>query len=266
MSIISAMPPVGVGVYARSQSVEFLSRFDFVALRSRNSDGSVNASAEPQAAQLKAAGTKVWLYSGPSAWRPGGIWAAEVEHMRALARRIGASGIIADPEDGWRNALASEAESLGKALAKLAGDTRVGVTSFPLFPHRSALASACAGRVWASPQLYEKGRPSGAAAAWFADWQRLFGARRVIPSVSGWRSHESIGTRAQFRSYLERMPKAQGAIAWTTNGAPAYFATELVDWNPAGNVGAQVAYAIASAPVWLVAACVAALIGMVAIL
>ena len=217
MNLLGAVGPIGVGVYARNQPVSFLRQFDFVSLHAGRTD------TEAKAAALKATGTRVWLHSLPGSWRPG-EWPAALDRIQRLADRVGASGIIADPENGWGGNNAEAAQRLGAGLARAAANHRVVVTSFPLFPHLDALAEGCDRKVTGSPQLYAKGRPAAQLKAWAEGWRSRFGG--YTPSVSAWGSDPSIGTPETYAAYLRAIPPGPGCLAWTTGTRPDWrFAT-----------------------------------------
>lgn len=232
-----ALPPSGRGVYARDQGVDWLARFSWVALNASRSD------APAKARELIARGVRVWFYSTPERWRPH-VWPAEVVRLRDLVRATGAQGFIADPETGWPELSsaerAAEARALGAALR--GAGVRVGVTSYPLWPARRELAAALDGAAWASPQLY-RDRGASTLAAWFRDWQALFGADRVIPGVALWANDDFRGADAadRYRAYLESMPRAVGSVAWTTSSTPAHMLTAYLETSPAGSAVGRVA-------------------------
>lgn len=257
------LPPTGRGIYARAQSVDWLAGFDFVALHRARRD-------TPQKARdLMARGVSVWLYSTPAEWAPG-AWQAELQIIGDMALNLGVAGIIADPENGWpsvsRAVRDREASALGAGLAELAMSTRVGVTSYPAFPARRQIAAACEGRVWGSPQIYDKGYSAERIFAFYSDWLALFGDARVIPSISAWPSSRSgsastsrLRTREGFRAYLTQfVPPAVGAIGWPTQNAAPYFKQEILAWHPGGPlVFARAAGAWITSPIGIGAALVA---------
>lgn len=241
--LLRGVPPQGVGVYARAQSAEWLSRFGFVALHGRRFDTPAKARA------LLEAGREVWLYTTPASWEPQ-TFRAEVARMLRLVRELGVSGFIADPESGWRGASSRVAAELGAMLRDAARETRVGVTSYPLWAHRRALAAECKGAVWASPQLYAKGRNPAHLQTWFGEWQEMFGRTRVIPGISGTihmrDSDPRIETAEGFAWYLSTVPAAGGAIAWTAGIPRPHIGAGLDSYHPGGSLAAHLTLAAAS--------------------
>lgn len=207
MFLAGNLPPGGRGVYARSQSVDWLATFDFVCLVATRGD------TRTKARQLVARGRPVWLYDMPSEWTPSHDIAAVVARFEALARDVGATGCIADLEAGWPQA---DIEPARAALAaSVARGFRWGVTSYPELRERLRPLSAL--DVWFSPQMYNQ---SGATAAAYQKWLDVFGARRVIPSIALWRGAPGLGTDDHFKAYfagLGSLASARGAIAWTTD-------------------------------------------------
>lgn len=238
-------PPSGHGVYARGQSVEYLRQFDFVALNSLRAD------TVAKARQLKDAGKRVYLYSTPGEWTPIMFPAGRARILAKCAQLRGVvSGYIADPENDWaqfssgeqRNALA---RGFGRLLAQDAdvgapehglGPLDVGITSFPNFPALDGFASGCEGKVWASPQLYVD-RGEAVLLAFMERWRQAFSHRLVIPSVACWKNANAPGihTPAGYAQYLDTIPEAVGAIAWTVTRDTAWMTAAYLDYNPAGN-------------------------------
>lgn len=245
MSFLPGTPPGGVGVYARSQPVDWLAQWDFVVLSRARADTADKARA------LMERGVRVWLFSGPDAWRPENF-PIEIGRMAAAVAQIGPHGVIADPENGWPEAQRGGdlARALGRSLAEqLAGMTRVGVTSYPLFPHREALAEGCDGKVFGSPQIYGKNAwargGERALLGWVDEWKRLFGETKVVPSVSAWVSHERLDSPAGYREYLSQIPPSAGSIGWTTGTGPDWLIRAYRDFEPGGSsVGTMVMRAI----------------------
>jgi hypothetical protein len=242
-----AVPPFGVGIYARD-TIETYRRWAFVAVNAWRSD------APSQAAQARELGASVWLYGTPERWGPGREWREGLVRIRAVAASIpGVEGIIADPETDWpalgQRERYAEAAALGAALRETARSMRVGVTSYPAWPGLDALAAACAGDVWASPQIY--GRTSQDPRAfeqWFARWTERFGAGRVIPSIAGWASSPALATDEGYRRYLAAIPRAPGVIVWDTagSGTPEHIRRALATYEPGSAV--DVAHALAVHP------------------
>lgn len=247
--VLGGMPPVGLGVYLRDQVLG--APFAFRCVNGSRSD------AGEQARAARALGGEVWLYTGPTSWEPD-TWRDGLASILAQRRALGATGIIADAEGGWpdvtRERAESEARELGAALGAAAADTRVGFTSYPNWGPLESFAATCGPMVWCSPQIY--GRTSNTAeafASWWARWVGLFGTARCIPSIAGWNASDDHRTPEGFRAYLERLPRAPGAIAWTAaGGVPAHIAAALSTWSPGGSsieTAARAAYSFAARPV-----------------
>lgn len=220
------LPPSGVGVYARAQSIAWLAQWRFVALPYNRSDTPAKAAA------LLERGVRVWLYSGPESWEPD-AYVATIGRIVATHRSLRTEGIIANPETGWPAMARSDrdrrAADLGTRLATVASDNRVGLTSYAAWPGLAAAGDACRGKVWGSPEFYHEADWSG----YWARWQAAFGVDRTIIDVGAWPHAEARYHDAQsYRAYLDTLPTCVGAIAWTTGETPAYMWPVLHDWSP----------------------------------
>ena len=253
--IMAGVPPTGVGVYARNQSIEWLRQWDVVALNGWRADALAKGEA------LKAHGRPVWLYGTPEHWAPAN-WRASIGRLVALREQGGFEGIIADPERGWatlaRATRDAEALRLGQGLAEAANETRVGVTSFPLWGPLGALAEGCGTKVWASPQLYGQSLKPETIQGWYDRWSEAFGAGRVIPSIAGWipSARPQLASPEVYRAYLAAIPKAGGALAWTAIGQmPPHIQAQLGTYDPGDNGllrAAMIARSVFSNPVLLI--------------
>lgn len=227
----TSLPPSGVGIYGRQQTIEFLARWPFVTLHFQRSDTPTKLAA------LKERGVKVWLFAGPEAWIPG-AFPATTDVMVNLAERFGAEGIIADPETQWSGGNATDRARNGRALGQKLKDassrTRVGMTSVPWMNALPQVAEIARGHIWGSPQIYHPQGNDFAALVreWYAPWQNALGPERVIPSIAGWPSNDRIHDLASYNAYLSVLPSAVGAVAWTTGETPSYIFDRLEDWRP----------------------------------
>lgn len=230
MNLLGNMPPRGRGVYARGQTVEWLSRFDFVALRASQGGASTKAIA------LRQRGVAVWFYDFPSEWMPDSNFVATVARFEHLISSTGAIGGIADPENGWVRPGATPAQSaaLTKALKDSIGrGFRWGITSFASAIHTPVVAALAKSGAWGTPQLYHLA-PSDKG--WHAQWEHAFGARMTIPSVPVWHGdYPGAATESTLGPYLATLPWAPGAIAWTTDETSDAFVRVYLAWEPWGN-------------------------------
>lgn len=211
-------PPIGKGVYARTQPVDWLSRFDFVC---------VNASqtvAEGTARALIAQGIEVWFYKGPSSWMPADDEVATIAGLEALILRTGAAGAIADPETGWNDSPTSRAQRFTRALAaSVARGFRWGLTSFPSMRHVETMAASGA---WGSPQIYA---PDDARL--IPRWVSAFGADNVCLSVALWSGHFYVFSDARaYAQYLAALPSMRGSIGWSTDQTQDSFVSTYLSW------------------------------------
>lgn len=170
------------------------------------------------AAALRERGIALWVYGMPHAWAPE-RWREALGFEQQVAHRIGARGFIADPENGWPEAPASEARALGEALRSAAAVWSVGLTTWPLFRHFDVWADTCGQDVWGSPQIYDRRNyPLDRFGAWLDKWRRRW--RVVVPSVDGWHSHiGGTDSPARQRAYFEAIPAVRGAAVWVTIGS-----------------------------------------------
>lgn len=212
-------PPVGKGVYARAQSADWLSRFDFVCINATRND------AEAVATALIAMGVEVWFYRGPDAFLPSKDEVDTVAKLEALILRTGAAGAIADPETGWNESPTSRAVRFASAIrASVARGFRWGLTSFPTMRHVETMASSGA---WGSPQIYA---PDDARL--IPRWASAFGADNVCLSVALWGGHFYVFTDVRaYAQYLAALPSTRGSIGWTTDQSTDSWVNAYLTWQ-----------------------------------
>lgn len=238
--LLGNLPPTGRGVYARSQDVEWLARFDFVALNADRGDAGRKAIA------LVARGVQAWFYAMPSTWGPTDNHAIVVARFEALVDATGAAGCIADPEaDGnrrWRDATAAQIESLRSAIADSIGrGYRWGVTCFADGIAGEWMRVLSTSGAWGSPQIYH----NPGDLRWYAHWSDAFGARMAIPSVPVWHgSYPHAPDLAALPAFLAAMDAAPGAIGWTTDDTSEAWVAAYLAWEPWGNLAARVLLAL----------------------
>lgn len=232
-----SLPPRGVGVWARSQPIEWLRQWDIIVLPFSRADTRVKAPA------LKEAGKTVGVYVGvndalPSNWRRNYAKAKRIQDLYNL------DFVQMDPEGGW-DGQSAEAIQLANAMAEDArGGRNVSLTSFPLWPHMRRVAEICRGHIWGCPQIYAKETYAreGAAVlnAWVGRWKQAFGDAYVIPGISGWKSNAVVSNEEGYQRYLDAIPPAQGAIAWTVNARTEWMDRRLRAFMPARFPGGTV--------------------------
>lgn len=220
-------PPIGHGVYARDQEVEWLARFDFIVLNGVRTD------AVAKARQLVQMGKSVWFYAFPSWWMPEGNDEERVRTMEQLIDSVGAHGAIADPENGWPDQPSSRFQQLADAIsASVNRGYRWGITSFAeLVPRARPLVSSGA---WVAPQVYHNSPNDNVRL--YNMWRRLFGSHMIIPSVALWRlAPDFSGPMSDYARYLSLLPPAQGAIGWTTGQTGEGMVGTYLAWLPWAN-------------------------------
>jgi len=205
------LPPTGLGVYVRD-ALEPAPRWDFVVINAFRSDAS------EQAAAARALGASVWVYGTPENFQPA-TWRGGLAVCERVANRIGADGVIVDPEGGWLATRdhRAQAAALGTALGAVAG-LRVGLTSYPEWRYLELVAATAGSKLWGSPQIY--GRTSQSAATfqrWYSRWHAVFGERMAV-SIAGWASSPALETEDGFRAYLAALPESPGRIVWDVTG------------------------------------------------
>lgn len=229
-------PPIGLGAFQRASYVD--GPWAWVAIVA-----DANYAADVGAA--RAAGKQVWLYSMPGAFLPG-QWRDGLANLIAKAAAVGAEGIIVDPENGWDASHAGEIPAFGQALQDAAQVTRVGITSYPSWGPIVALAQASGDACFGVPQIY--GQPGAFTQAEIdSQWSRWRGAfgTRLIPALAAWipDSSPTLATAEGYAAYLARIPRAGGAIVWTTGQIPVHMMDALQRYSPGGNVFAMAALA-----------------------
>lgn len=224
---MSNTPPIGHGVYARDQSVEWLSRFDFVVLNGERTDAPTKARA------LVAAGKSVWFYAFPTWWSPDGDDVERVHTMEQLIDSTGARGAIADPERGWPEAGSDRIQHLSNAIRDSVNrGYQWGITSFAEFITRATpLKSSGA---WVAPQIYHNSPADNVRL--YNMWRNMFGPNMIIPSVALWRlAPDFSGPMSDYAAYLSKLPPAQGAIGWTTAQTIDSMVDTYLSWLPWAN-------------------------------
>lgn len=240
--ILAGVPPFGLGAFDRGHEGVPGAPFRFRSIHAAN----VNTAGDfALAARLG----PVWMHLlprrfDPDTWRDG---------LRDLLRRAnihGPTGIIVNPE--WAGADDGAARAFGREVKAASADFRVGMVSIPSFPSLRAFADACDGGCWGSYEAYHRTRAGADVfASWHAAWERAFGRGRVIPSIAAWYPETPLGQQLRdpdtYRRYIASLPKAAGAIAWTTSNAPPRHMLEtLSTYEPGGSLPGTVALACAS--------------------
>lgn len=227
-------PPIGLGMFMRASFVD--GPWSWVAILGSASNYAHEAGA------ARAAGKQVWLYAMPASFKPD-TWRDGLAMLLARAQEVGAEGIIVDPETDWPNmpspARVDQAQAFGAALRDAAEVTRVGITSYPAFGPLFQIASAAGDACFGVPQLY--GQPgaftqSEIDAQW-SRWRQAFGMR-LIPAFAAWQptDHPELGDAGVYAAYLDRLPRAGGAIGWTAGPIPVNQMNAIARWSPGGNV------------------------------
>lgn len=237
---MAGMPPVGLGVYDRSDNVDG-EPFTWRAINATRHDVGL------QVQTARAMGGEVWLWAGPGQWTPG-MWRASLARFVTLCRELGCSGVITDPENEWPNAPVSEAQAFGEGLRAAARDVRIGLTSYPEMRHVRTMAVAAGQAVWGSPQIYGRSVVNRERfAEWWDHWTAAFGPGRVIPSIAGWNASPRISNAAGYDEYLSMIPRAPGAIVWPNgDNIPAHQREALARYNPGGSLPGTALRAILS--------------------
>lgn len=155
-----------------------------------------------------------WIWYGPAASSPAN-WRRSLNEGVALAQRIGAAGVLMNPEGEGHTR--TTMVTLMAGCADAASTVRVGVSiNGGARSHVEAMARAGRGKVWLAPQLYYD-------AANNADfWRKVvnaFGLGRAIPifatgdGLAGPDSEDATGaTAAAYDRYLDSIPVTNGAM------------------------------------------------------
>lgn len=203
---MGSVAPSGHGVYARAQSVDWLARFDWIAVNAARFD------ARDVAIALKASRHKVYLTEQPGSWHPENALAT-LDRLVFRAQAWNVDGVIVDAESGWGGVAP---DALAHAMVRASSKTSIGFTSYPLWPGLRSLAAIAGPSVWGSPQIYHE-HPARVMQSWFATWKELFSD--AIPSITLWRNDVSRTDR-EYAAYLAKVPSAHGYIGWTTDQTP----------------------------------------------
>lgn len=227
------LPPLGIGKFVGSR-IESEPLFAFYVVQAWRSDR------DALVAQARALGASVWLYGGPSYWRPE-TWRESREHLRREVQRLGCEGYIADPENGWptlsRDRRRLELRALGEALRDDALTMRVGVSFYPGFPDLAVLADACGEGVFAVVQVYGLHAFSAEAfAGWVERARDAFGYARTAIAIAGWAARPEMGTPEGFARYLAMVPDAPSNFVWDLDTMPDYIKQQLAARDVGGSV------------------------------
>lgn len=231
--LATGIPPIGLGLYVHTSRVDPSGMFRFRVVNGTRAD---HESLVRAARELG----DVWLYGGPRAFAPS-EWREWLRIIAQRARALDCTGILADPENGWNTldgaTRARELVAMGRELGALAGDMRVGVTSYPHFPIER-VAEGAGESIFGSIQIYGRETvDAGAFGQWFARWRAVFGARLGL-SIAGWPASSSMRDAPGFARYLAALPRAPSAIVWDSDsdiGSQPHIATALAGYSPGGS-------------------------------
>ncbi len=166
---------------------------------------------EPYADALRIAGIDVWLWGYPHAGRE----QAFVDAMVSRARRIGARGVILDPEVSYKGRPRAMERLVARTLDALDESLSVGFTTFgqpqlhTTFPWEEA-----AGLGWGSPQLYTPS-PSRAVQA-LTEWQQL-GWTSLLPALPTFGARSTPRKLQALVDGVVAHPAVRGLLFWSWN-------------------------------------------------
>lgn len=213
--------PHGVGLYLRAPSTyaggdpgayaEAVGARWVAPVASRYSDA--------QLLDLARRGLRVWLFESPEAFTPSSA-RATLDALAARARRLGLAGVVVDTEtaQAWASYGEAYAREFLRYMARVARELPILWTTIPAWPYWRAAEELTRGAmVWASPQIYGVSDTSSlktpaARADMLARWRAVWGASRVVPSLSAW----GRDVRAQ-AAYLAEFRGERAAILWDTS-------------------------------------------------
>lgn len=210
-ALLRGVPPSGLGAYDWQGGGVPPGPWDYLA---------VSDSSAGEVAAARATGLPLWAFAGPSSWSSS-TWRATLARQVAACESGAFVGLVANPEESWRNAPASEVEAFGAALRAASERVRIGVVTIPGQPSLARLVLAAGPGVWWSIELYANQAHPSTYANHFARWRALgIPASRLVPSVAGFvapsdLAREFMSTRETYRAYLEAFPGVPGALVWT---------------------------------------------------
>jgi len=227
--------PAGLGVYLRDRYVmpPEGARWGHCLVNARRADRL------DLAAQARAGGAQVWMYTTPEGWQLSS-WRAELERVQRAAQDARADGIMANPESGWTGgAVQREGTALGQALAAASLERGVALTSYPAWAGLASTAAASGSAVSGQVQIYGRSAMDAETfARWYASWVAAWGEPRTGLAVAGWPSVPALEQRAGYARYLSMLPRpsSRSVSAWTAAGsAPApWRLAELAAWYATG--------------------------------
>lgn len=225
MNLLPGVPPSGLGVYVWQSSGIPAGPWSYFVIDARMSS----------VIELAKARGPVWLFRTPEAWTPS-TWRATLAALVAQAQRVGAAGIVANPEEnGWDASVsAAERRAFGEALAEAARVVRVGVVSIPSWGPRAVVMAAAGPRVWWSIELYGRTTPPSSFGDWISRWSMGGASGRVVPSIAGFVPNTALGRQTisaeGFAGYLAAFDRSlPGAIVWPNAPLPAWMTAALAD-------------------------------------
>lgn len=223
MNLLPGVPPSGLGVYVWQSSGIPAGPWAYYVVDARM--GSVIEAAKARGA--------VWLFRTPEAWTPS-TWRATLAQLVAQAQRVGAAGIVANPEeDGWTGGVsADERRAFGEALAEAARVVRVGVVSIPSWGPLPIVVPAAGSRVWWSIELYARTTPPSSFGGWIGRWAGHGAGGRIVPSIAGFVPDTALGratiSEAGYAGYLDAFGRdLPGAIVWPHAPLPSWMSAAL---------------------------------------
>lgn len=236
---LRGVPPFGLGAFDRGSEGVPGAPYTWRAIYA---DASTTAR---DATQSKRLGS-TWLFLMPDAWRDD-TWRASLNRIITKCNALGCDGIIVNPEQYMT---IESANAFGQALSDASEDVRIGLVTIPAFSRLSQLAAKAGGKIWATYEAYGRtARGAETFAAWHSRFEDLFGAGRVIPSIAGWVPETPLGRELAsgegYKKYLEEIPKACGAAAWTTsNTIPRHMRAPLSEYSPGGSEVGTLLYSL----------------------
>ncbi len=165
-------------------------------------------------------GKPMYLFGLPDAFRPG-VFAATLDTMKAKVERLGLTGVVANPESGWRVDAATK-RALADKLIALSRTMDVGIVSYPSWPGLSHNGENfyANSSVWGAPEIYGvSSQDADDYRSWYARWFRAFSGKVGITFNAGGTISGAIRqSQSDYLRYLNNLPVAPFGIAWGTTG------------------------------------------------
>jgi hypothetical protein len=230
------MHPVGKGLYLRGMPADerrFVKMLATVGMTWVVVEG-VNSLWLRHHDVLRSAGLQIWVSYFPHPWP----FEEKLDLITRTAQRIGAAGLLLDPERGYTAEHGDRRRALW-AAARARWEGSIGVTSFPSLP-----AEEFSDADWGSPQAYDRFDSQDMSYVRRSlDRWRAYGFKTTIPSLATYAcgpsnvqdpcgpEHVHHKPLERFMRYLASVPAAKAACFWTLPSFQLHWEDARAHWE-----------------------------------